>query len=381
LIAGRQTRRYDQASLMSLSRAILSGVWFGLTLAAFGCAQLAGLTEDYHLADAGMSAGGSVGAAGRGGSGGRSNESDDAGAAGELSANSDAGATASGGGATGSGGSTINTGGSSETGGSDNSAGSNSLGGAGGGGASGPTHIGSSQFHDSAFGNDNASSHLANATFSKPAGTMAGDLMLVFFGADHSLANMDGTTLDPLGWTLIDQHTDYGTDGQAGYLLYKFASSNEPDQIVFYDINSAGSGNGVQGLLSVYRGVSTDEPVNNYDKIVIKMGADGSHFVNATPALITSVPNCLLIAGLSPDTTIDRPLIDSWPSGFTENQVSVLNGPNPYPLAWANIFAAEGHQTSPGTVPASAFAWTVSNDTDAKYYGYYTFVLALAPAN
>src|SRR6185369_5300781 len=388
---------------MMRSRAIWFGGWCGLTLAVVGCAQLAGLTDDYHLAsggtgaNAGSATGGTAGGSGRGGSGGRADENDDAGAAGETSA--EAGTSESGGqAATGGHSATGGRGGSSGTGGSNSSAGSGANGGSGGGGAlagsggsgafggsgggsNGVTRIGFSMFHDSAFGNDNASSHLTNASFSKPAGTAAGDLILVFFGSDHSLANLDGTKLDSLHWKLIDQHSDLGTDGQGTYLLYKIADANEPDPIVFNSINPPNSGNGVQGLLSVYRGVNTADPINAYESNAVGTGTDGLSVVNNTPAITTSVANCLLIAGLSPDTTVDRPVIDSWPAGFSENQVSVVNPPNPYPKGWANIYAAERHLQSAGTVPASSFAWHVTDTTGGgTYYGYLTFVVALAPA-
>lgn len=399
---------------MTRSRAILLGSLFGLTAAASGCAQLAGLTDDYHLAsagaaaDAGSATGGSLGVGGQIGSGGHANETD-AGAAGESEA--EAGASANGGqsAAGGQGGSsghpsvigsggTNNTAGSSHggTGGSSTGAGGTSTGGTGGsstgsgglggsGGAGtgvGPTRVGFSMFHDSAFGNDNASSHWADASFTKPAGTAAGDLILVFFGADHGLSNLDGTTLHGLGWELIDQHADLGTDGQGTYLLYRIATGTEPDPIVFKEINSPDSGNGVQGLLSVYRGVNKTTPINAYESNPVDMGSDGLSFVNNTPAITTTVSNCLLIAGLSPDTAVDRPVIDSWPDGFDDNKVSVVNAANPYPLGWANIFSAERHLATAGSVPASSFTWHVTNKTGGgTYYGYLTFVLALAPAN
>lgn len=389
------------------------GALLGLMSAAPGCAQLAGLTDDYHLAsggsgaNAGSATGGSIGSAGHGNSGGHTNENEDAGAAGDS--NGDAGASENGGQpATGGQGATagrpgvIGTGGSNGTAGGSNggtagtsnggtnaggtnaggsnSAGNTGLGGSGGG-VAGPTRIGFSVFHDSAYGNDNASSHLANASFAKPAGTAAGDLILVFFGSDHSLANLDGNTLMSLGWELIDQHSDLGTDGQGTYLLYKIANGSEPDPIVFHDINSAGSGNGVQGLLSVYRGVNPMAPIDAYESNPVGTGKDGANFVNDTPAITTHVPNCLLIAGLSPDTTVDRPVIDSWPAGFDENKVSVVNAPNPYPLGWANIYSVERHLPTASTVAASSFTWHVTNTTEGgRYFGYLTFVVALAPA-
>jgi hypothetical protein len=237
--------------------------------------------------------------------------------------------------------------------------------------------IGFSEFHDSAAGNDNASSHLANATFAKPAGTALGDFILVFFGADHELSNL-GSGLSTAGWTLLDQHAQYGGDGQATYLIYKFAGASEPDLIVFAGINDVPSGDGVQGLLSVYRGVNAGTPVNAYEVTVDSSGEPGVTMAStATPLIKTTVANCLLIAGLSPDTTIDARVISSWPQGFVENQVSVNNPAHPYPFGWANIYSAERHLPAAGTVSASAFGWTISNGTG--YFGSLAFVLALAP--
>jgi len=243
-----------------------------------------------------------------------------------------------------------------------------------------PTRIGFSVFHDSASGSDQASSHLADATFKKPTGTQPGDLLFVFFGADHSLQNLTGTALSALGWTLQDQRADYGTDGQGTYLLYRIADGTEPDPIVFKDINGTPSGNGVQGLLAVYRGVNPTEPINAYDKIVTLQGEDtpSKHVENATPSITTTVDRCLLIAGLSPDTQVDAPIVNVWPDGFTQNHTSVTNPPTPYPFGWANIYTAERPQAKAGPVPASKFGWNIQYD-GISWFGSLTFVIALAP--
>lgn len=252
--------------------------------------------------------------------------------------------------------------------------------GGGGGGALGPYRVGFSVFHDSANGNDNASSHLEDATFSKPAGTAAGDFMLVFFGSDHFLAHMGASELLLRGWTLQEQHSGYGSDGQATYLAYKFAGTSEPDSIVFQGINNPVSGNGVQGLLSVYRGVDMAAPINDYQFVVVDTGSSASmHVETATHAITSTVDNCLLIAGLSPDSYIDAPTVSSWPAGFDQNHVSVTNPTSPMPYGWANIYSAERSLAKAGTVPASFFGWEITYG-GKDYYGAFTFVLALAPA-
>ena len=294
----------------------------------------------------------------------------------------------------GAGGTKVNAGGTGGTGGTTGpsqagAGGETALGdaGAGGesaaGGASGgglrPVRVGFSVFHDSAAGNDNASSSLADATFPLPPATSAGDFMLVFFGSDHSLQNLSQQHLNLLGWTLHEDKHDWGGDGQATYLLYKIATGTEPANIVIPGINTAGSGNGVQGLLSVYRGVDKAAPINAYKAVLVDTGSDlSTHVDTPTPAITTTIDNCLLIAGLSPDTAVDAPTISSWPAGFDKNLTSVINPTNPNPYGWANIYTAERVLPQAGTVAASSFGWDMTYGGQ-NYYGAMTFVLALAP--
>ena len=250
------------------------------------------------------------------------------------------------------------------------------TGGAGNTGA--PYRVGFSIFSDSASGSDHAAGSKTDATFAKPVGTEAGDLLFVFFGSDHTL-KLDGAELEADGWTLLDQHGEQGEDGQGTYLVYKLADGSEPDPIVFSAINDAQYTNGVQGLLSVYRGVDTTAPINGYDVETVDLGSDTSvHVETPTPAITTSVANCLLIAGLSPDSAIDAPLISSWPEGFSDNPMSVTNPPNPYPDGWANIYSIERDMPDAGTLPASYFGWEITNGSKL-YFGALSFIVALAP--
>jgi len=277
------------------------------------------------------------------------------------------------------------TSGGTETGGTSGAeAGAATVGGdagAGGDGASasaGPYRVGFSVFHDSASGDSHANSKLPDATFTKPPGTQPGDFMLVFFGDDHSLMNMSDTALADEGWILWDQHEELGGDGQGTYIAYRFADGSEPDPIVFKDINPDGAGNGVQGLLSVYRGVNAKAPINAYEVAKVDTNSDTKHVETPTPAITTTADNCRLIAGLSPDTAIDAPVISIWPAGFDENQVSVKNPPTPYPFGWANIYSAERQQAKAGSVAASVFGWDLTYG-GTQSYGSLAFVLALAP--
>lgn len=271
-----------------------------------------------------------------------------------------------------------------DSGGSDSAQGGNAPAGgeAGAGGGSivsGPVRVGVSMFHDSASGDNHASSKLADAKFAKPANLEPGDFMLVFFGCDHSLANLTDTALEAIGWTLQDQHEEQGIDGQGTYLAYRFVDGSEPDPIVFQGINPDGPGNGVQGLLSVYRGVDPTSPINVYEVKTVDTGSDVAKSIETpTPAVKTTVDNCLLVAGLSPDSAIDAPVVSAWPAGFDENQVSVKNLPNPYSFGWANIYSAERHVPNAGDVAASSFTWDLTYD-GTNSYGALTFVLGLAP--
>lgn len=350
----------------------------GIGVAVLGCAQIAGVGGDYRLETAG--AGGQDG-----GKAGTTSSSGGTGARGGADSRggdhaSPDGSGGSGAAVTASGGSSGESSAGNDSAGESNAGGESSAGAGGtaGNGVKGPVRVGYSEFHDSAFGNDNASSHLADASFALPADTRAGDLLLVFFGADHSLRNLSGTDLDAVGWKLIDQKSDYGTDGQATYLMYKFAGDAEPDPIVFPGINETPSGNGVQGLLSVYRGVNRTNPINAFEHNEISEGEAGVAMATTpTPSVTTTVDGCLLIAGLSPDSRIDAPVVSSWPDGFVEDQVSVVNPRYPYPLGWANIYSAERHLARAGKVPESQFVW--STGEMQEWFGALTFVLALAP--
>lgn len=291
------------------------------------------------------------------------------GKSGNSSGGKNSGASSSGGSSAG----TVNP-----TGGAPNDGGNASVG-AGGADVIGPVHVGYSTFSDSASGDNHASGSLTDASFAWPAGTAIGDLMLVFFGSDHTLRNLDTGELPP-GWTLLDQHGEQGQDGQGTYLLYRTVDGNEPDPIVFPGINDAVYSNGVQGLLTVYRGVNSKAPINAYETVLIETGSeDSKDVVTPTPAITTDVDGCLLIAGLSPDSDIDAPNVTNWPEGFDEHQVSVKNPKAPYPFGWANIYSAERHLPRAGTLPASSFEWTMTYG-GMIYFGALTFVVALAPA-
>ncbi len=382
---------------MNASRFVFFFVCSGVVSAAPGCAQIAGLGGDYRHAPSGGT-GPQGGAAGLGGSSaGSTGTAGDAGASGEAgtpsngtggtggssaatggtSAGTGGRVTGTGGTSAGTGGDAVDTGGSAgqggEPGGSGGSAAAAGTSGAAGS-WTGPVRVGYSEFHDSASGGDDASAHLVDATFETPAGTQEGDLLLVFFGVDHQL---DLTNYDLMmkGWTLLDAEEAKGTDGQGTYLLYRFAGADEPASIVFEGVNS--NLYGVQGLLSVYRGVNRTSPVNAYDVVVVKTGTDGpTHIETPTPALATTVSNCLLLAGLSPDSDIDSPVVASWPEGFTDD-VSVKNPEFPRPNGWANIYLAQRPWEVAATFPASSIGWEI--ESGYAYYGAVSFMLALAP--
>jgi hypothetical protein len=338
--------------------------WF-LILASLGCTS-ACIVSSFDVSD-------SVGGASSGGthSGGKSTggEQPSAGRAGDVSS----GATTTGG--------TTAIGGTTTTGGTTTSAGETSIAGdASGGAPEVPYRVGFSEFHDSASGSDQASASLKDATFALPPGTQEGDLLLVFFGADHSLQNLDAPALTPLGWSIQLNQKDVGTDGQGTYLLYRFAGSSEPDPVVFKDINNPPDlADGVQGLLSVYRGISKTGTVNAFETATDTIGEKSlTKVTTPTPGITTTVDGCLLIAGLSPDSAVDAPRVETWPLGFDQNRMSVVNPPQPNPYGWANIYSAEQIQAQAGQIVSDNFVWDLRNATE--YYGTLSFVLALAPA-
>jgi hypothetical protein len=341
------------------------------------------------------SSGASAGTVGDSGAGGDAPSDGDAGAAGSDAGGTGGSNAGAGGHPTGAGGSNGGKGGTAGTGGHSAGAGGNSggkpnaaggsagngnsagtSGSAGAGGSSlGPVRIGYSEFHDSASGSDDASGHLVDITFEKPAGTQEGDFMLAFFGVDHQL-HVIGNDFMLQGWTVIDIEENKGDDGQGTYLLYKFAGADEPASIVFPGVNPYFVG--VQGLLSVYRGVNRTAPVNAYDLALVPLGSDGIQRIDTpTPELRTTASNCLLLAGLSPDSAVDAPVVAAWPEGFA-NEVSVNNPPLPRPYGWANIYLAERTWESPATFPASSIGWDIQ-ESYYKYYGALSFMLALAP--
>jgi hypothetical protein len=274
------------------------------------------------------------------------------------------------------------SGGNQALGGTGNEAGAGATGNEAGAGATGnelgPKRIGFSIFHDSAGGGDDASGDSTDATFAKPPGTQVGDFMLAFLGVDHNLSKLSSADLAPTGWKFLDGHDGIGMDGQGTYLLYKFATAAEPESIVFAGVNPQHFG--VQGLLSVYRGVNAKEPINDYAASELPSGdKTKTHVDTPTPPITTHVDNCLLIVGLSPDTAVDAPTISAWPEGFDENQVSVTNPKIPRPNGWTNIYSAERHLPKAGAVPGSLFGWDLTYG-GTEYYGSVTFVLALAPA-
>lgn len=270
----------------------------------------------------------------------------------------------------------------SASGGNPGGAGGGETGGTGGGEVTtGPYRVGYSEYHDSQGGEDNGSGTMVDAKLALPAGTKAGDLLFVFFGADHNLRTFSSNELSDRGWTLLYSIADHfsGVDGQGTYLFYKFATGSEPDPIVFAGINPERFG--VQGLLSVYRGVNPAHPVDAFETYVDPTATrEVTHLTAPTPSITTTVDDCLLIAGLSPDSTIDRPVISMWPNGFTENRTSVTNpamtGAQAAP-GWANIYTAERRSPKAGTIAASSFAWDLQQTTEN--YGVVSFVLALAP--
>lgn len=114
-------------------------------------------------------------------------------------------------------------------------------------------------------------------SLSKPAGTVAGDL-IVIVGSNGSA----GLWTQPSGFTLLTASSTYGN------MCYKFAGGSEPSSYNFY---STGGG-GLNGTVClVFRGATTVD--------VVGSGAGVTGTSVAAPSVTTTVANTMLIAAFT----------------------------------------------------------------------------------
>lgn len=91
-------------------------------------------------------------------------------------------------------------------------------------------------------------------TMTKPAGTVAGDVLVASVGFAHP----DATVANPSGWTQVPNLRGTIQSDQQGITWYKVAGSSEPSSYTF----SGGSGTqAVSGSLSSFAGVDTTAPI------------------------------------------------------------------------------------------------------------------------
>ncbi len=94
-----------------------------------------------------------------------------------------------------------------------------------------------------------------------PSGYQSGDLLLATMQSDYA-----GNIGTPAGWTLINNDTNGQNYDLTARSFYKIASSSEPTSYTWNLINpdldiSNGGGAIVGGTLSIFRGVSTSNPI------------------------------------------------------------------------------------------------------------------------
>ncbi len=139
-------------------------------------------------------------------------------------------------------------------------------------------------FRDSATAANSANG--ATVTISRPAGAVAGDL-LVAQVAFHT-HNFVGTITPPSGWTTI--RVDSDTNHEIQGVFWKVATASEPASYVFTnttgDTNKEGS-----GAITAYTGVDTVSPIDAHAATTYPSG--GTSIVG--PSVTTTVPGTQLL--------------------------------------------------------------------------------------
>ena len=117
-----------------------------------------------------------------------------------------------------------------------------------------------------------------NLTVSKPAGTLAGDLIILSVDVEISQSSWSW----PSGFTQLFG-SNYASD-QGGGLAWKIAGASEPAS---YTVNIGADGGGLS--CTVFRGVDPDIPFDAWNT------ATGRSTAPTAPSITTSVANCLLL--------------------------------------------------------------------------------------
>ena len=126
----------------------------------------------------------------------------------------------------------------------------------------------------------------ANSTIAKPAGVVAGDLMLAFLEADGNIGVADWSTLIPAGWTILYQELNGGVSLWWPMVAYKVAGGAEPASYGFSFNTQAG-----RGVIAAWSGVSTTTPIN----VSAAQNNSTSAATTACPSVTTTSGDCRLV--------------------------------------------------------------------------------------
>ncbi len=184
------------------------------------------------------------------------------------------------------------------------------------------------------------SSTNTSLSFSAPAGTAAGDLMLV----QLSVRGGTATTLTaPSGWTLLRRDNNGSILAQAVY--YKFATATEPASTTW----GISPNNRAVGAIIAYRGVDTAAPIN------ASGGQINAFSLSVTaPSVTTTVANARLVGFFG--TTNGNTSFTS-PSGMAERiDVGTGAGPNGVTITVTDSIQADAVASGTRTATAKTAA-------------------------
>lgn len=173
------------------------------------------------------------------------------------------------------------------------------------------------------------------ATFNKPTGTVAGDVLVAFFGGSPSSA--------PTGWVLFASETTLGLWG-----YYKVAGGSEPASYSWPQSFNAT----FDGGISRYSGVDNGTPMDVAASTAVVFGTTTA----VAPSITTVTANAMLIGGVLVGVATITP-----PSGFTERWERAVG-------TTFDVEHASGIQAAAGA--SGAKTWTLSaNDSSSVILG------------
>jgi hypothetical protein len=147
-----------------------------------------------------------------------------------------------------------------------------------------------------------------NSTLDKPAGVVAGDLLLAILCADGPNDPIPWATRIPAGWSIAEEDlATGGTFKTHGAVAYKVAGASEPSTYAFSFGAQAGT-----GIVVAYQGVNTTTPIN----VSAKQENGSATTAHPLPSVTTTVGDCLAVAVYQHRGNNGVPYTE--PSGWTE---------------------------------------------------------------